>query len=163
MMTADLMTKIIPVYEQRALILDDNEGNRTILKFVMDMNKIEHVEAANGQTALSVWTSGRFSYAFLDIELPDINGLEIARRMRVLDPGLAIIMCSTNDDPPTIHQAIEAGADIFFVKPFQLDTLISFTKMMDRCGLRNASKVLVVDNSARARFENRTQQIAGRA
>ena len=138
-----------------ALILDDNEGNRMLLKFVMSMAKVDCVEAVDGQEALRLWKPGEFGFVFLDIELPDINGLEVLRSIRATDPNLAIIMCSTNDDPVTIAQAVKDGCDLFLIKPFQLDTLMTLVKTMTPKNLRSVPHVLVIDNTAHARWEFR--------
>src|SRR5947209_15299697 len=105
-----------PTIERRALILDDNDGNRMILKFAMQMSQVDFAEAATGQAALDLYKTNSFAFAFLDIELPDISGLEVAQKLREQDESLAIIMCSTNDDPTTITKAVDAGADMFLVK-----------------------------------------------
>ena len=79
-----------PDEKRRALILDDNEGNRVLLKFVMQMNHIENVEAENATSAFALWKPKEFSFIFLDIELPDMNGIEVAWRMRKEDPILPL-------------------------------------------------------------------------
>ncbi len=154
-MQTEAFLKVIPVYERRVLILDDNDGNRTLLNFVMQLNGIEHTEAATVPEVLRLWRPGVYSFAFLDIELPTGSGLDVARYMRTLDDGIAIIMCSTNDEPSIIEAAIEAGADLFIAKPFQIDMLMSFVKVMDRCTLRTTPNVLVVDNQARPHWHKR--------
>ena len=155
MLICEAVPALKPIYERRALILDDNDANRLLLKFAMQMSNVEFVEAANGAAALTHWCPGSFSFAFLDIELPDINGLEVARRIRASDPDACIIMCSTNDDPHTISAAVEADCDLFLVKPFELDTLLTLVKEMDRSGLREAPRVLIVDNLGRRRWQAR--------
>ena len=145
----------MPQEKRRALILDDNEGNRVLLKFVLEMNHIENREAENAAAALAIWQPKAFSFAFLDIELPDINGIEVARRLRLDDPEIAIIMCSTNDQPQALNAAIQAGCDMFLIKPFQLDTLLNLAKTMDRATLRTSPKVQVIDNRAQSRWEPR--------
>ncbi len=154
-MIQEFSRKIAPIYERRALVLDDNDGNRTLINFVMQLCNMDHMEAMTGREALALWQPGMCSFAFLDIELPDISGLEVARQIRAVDEGIAIIMCSTNDDPHTITAAIEAGCDIFLVKPFELDTLMNLVKVMNRPSLRAVPRVLIIDNMARHRWEAR--------
>ena len=143
------------VYAHRALILDDNDGNRMILKFAMQMGGLPHEEAATGKAALAAWSPGKFAFAFLDIELPDMNGLDVAWQLRERDSGLSIIMCSTNDDPITISKAIDRGCDMFLVKPFQLDILMKLVKDLDRVKLRKTPQILIIDNTARTRWQAR--------
>jgi DNA-binding response OmpR family regulator len=145
-------------YQPRMLILDDNEHNRTLMKFAMKMANVEFDDATTGQEALDLWRqqSGRYSFALLDIMLPDISGLEVARRIRQFDPGIALIMCSTNDDPAMIEDASRLDADMFIVKPFQFDTLVNVARLLNRAALRANPQMMVIDNLGRARWELRS-------
>ncbi|HLY25478.1 MAG TPA: response regulator [Aggregatilineales bacterium] len=143
------------VEERRFLILDDNDANRLLLKFAVQAAQATFVEAATAQQAVDQFKPGQVSFAFLDIELPDFSGLEVATRLRAIDEHVAIIMCSTNDDPQTVTKAIDAGCDMFVVKPFQLDMLMDLVKVLDRAVLRSAPDVLIVENTARRRLQPR--------
>ncbi|MEP7288929.1 MAG: response regulator [Chloroflexota bacterium] len=145
----------VPPYERRALILDDNEGNRSLLKIAVQMGKLDVVETSSGIEACNLWQPFKFAFAFLDIELPDISGLEVARQIREADQGIAIVMCSANDDPETINSAVQVGCDLFLIKPFLLDTLTNLVKLMDRAALRALPRVLIVDNTSRHRWEEK--------
>jgi len=143
------------ISNHRALVLDDNDANRMLLKVALQMGGIENTEAASGNSALATWSPGAFELAFLDIELPDISGIEVARHMRQQDNNVALIMCSTNDDPETVAKAVAVGCDMFFVKPFRLDVLMGLLKSMNRNSIRANPHVLVIDNTGLPRWENR--------
>lgn len=68
------------------------------------------VEARDAATAQDVYAAQRPDVAVIDINLPDISGFELARRITVRDPAARIIMFSMNDDPMFAAQAIEGGA-----------------------------------------------------
>lgn len=153
------MTDQNGAYPRRALVLDDDDSNRTLLKVLMEMGKLDFAEAANGNDALALWRPGQFSFAFLDIEVPDLNGLEVARRIREQDSNVAIVMCSANDDPHIIDRVAEVDADMFMGKPYQLDVLLSLIRLLDRAGLRSNRRILVVDNMARARWVDRVNHV----
>lgn len=142
-------------YEHRALLLDDDDANRMLLSVAFDMAQLPFTEAQNGEQALHLFAENRFAFAFLDIDLPDLSGIEVARRIREQDQGIALIMCSANDDPITVAEAVAVDCDLFFVKPFQLDTLLNTIKMLDRAALRANPRILIVDNTQRPRWENR--------
>lgn len=144
-----------PRYEHRALLLDDDDANRMLLSVAFDMANLPFTEAQTGEQALQLYRAGRFAFAFLDIDLPDISGIEVARRIRAQDQGIALIMCSANDDPLTLAEAVAADCDLFFVKPFQLDTLLNTVKVLDRAALRANPRILIVDNTQRPRWEAR--------
>jgi DNA-binding response OmpR family regulator len=142
-------------YEHRALLLDDDDANRMLLSIAFDMAQLPFCEAHNGEQALRLCAANRFAFAFLDIDLPDISGLEVAQRIRAQDQGIALIMCSANDDPLTVAQAVAVDCDLFFVKPFQLDVLLNTIKRLDRAALRANPRILIVDNTQRPRWEDR--------
>jgi DNA-binding response OmpR family regulator len=145
----------IRTYEHRALLLDDDDANRMLLSVAFDMVQLPFVEAHNGEQALELYQANRFAFAFLDIDLPDISGIEVARRIRAQDQGIALIMCSANDDPLTVAEAVAVDCDLFFVKPFQLDALLNTVRMLDRAALRANPRILIVDNTQRPRWEER--------
>lgn len=142
-------------YEYRALLLDDDDANRMLLSVAFDMVQLPFTEAQTGEQALKLHQTNHFAFAFLDIDLPDISGIEVARRIRRQDQGIALIMCSANDDPRTIAEAVAVDCDLFFVKPFQLDTLLNMVRMLDRAALRANPRILIVDNTQRPRWEDR--------
>lgn len=76
-------------YERRALLLDDDDANRMLLSVAFDMVQLPFTEAQTGEQALQLYRAGRFAFAFLDIDLPDISGIEVARRIRAQDQGIA--------------------------------------------------------------------------
>lgn len=147
-------------YEDRVLILDDDDANRLLLSVAVQMGgRLGYVEATTGTQALAVWQPGKFAFAFLDIEVPDMTGLEVARQMREQDKGIVIVMCSANDDPAVVQMAVRVGADMFFVKPFQLETLLSTVKILNRAALRSSPRVLIIDNTQRPRWEERPPEM----
>ena len=73
---------------------------------------------ASAQEVLAAILNSTPHIVLLDIRMPGMSGIECARRLRVLVPHLIIVMVSGLDDPKTIHQAWESGADRFLPKPF---------------------------------------------
>ncbi|MBX3084986.1 MAG: response regulator [Anaerolineae bacterium] len=144
-------------YENRMLILDDNDHNRTLIKFAMQMAALRFDDAATGAEALRLFqqNKGCYSFAILDIMLPDMSGLEVARAIRQVDAGIALIMCSTNDESYSIEQAVRYDCDLYIVKPFQFDKLVSIARLMNRINLRTASQMMIIDNMGRTRWELR--------
>ena len=95
----------------KILIVDDHpivlSGCRALLAEAPDMVMFEARDAA---TAMEVYDQQKPDISVIDINLPDISGFELARRLQVRDPGARIIMFSMNDDPMFAAQAIEGGA-----------------------------------------------------
>jgi len=101
--------------EVKVLIVDDHpivlSGCRALLAETDDMLMLE---ARNAATAVDVYTLNNPDVAVIDVNLPDVSGFELARRLQAHDPDARIIMFSMNDDPMFATQAIEGGARGYF-------------------------------------------------
>ncbi|MFC1715538.1 two-component regulator propeller domain-containing protein, partial [Candidatus Poribacteria bacterium] len=106
-------------YEVKALVADDNEKNRAVLSQMLIHIGVTVVEAENGQQALEAVHNERPDIVFLDIRMPDMNGLEVAQR--ILEeigeerPKLVAVSASA-----MVHQRqryFDAGFDAFVPKP----------------------------------------------
>jgi DNA-binding NtrC family response regulator len=106
------------------LIVDDEPGMCWALGHILGASGIVSVTATSGQEALGLAARQRFRLAFVDAKLPDIEGLELARRIREADPGIRIVLVSGYfyGDDPEVLQASAAGVINGFVsKPFLHD------------------------------------------
>ncbi len=99
------------MYAVKVLIVDDHpivlSGCRALLAEADDMVMLEARDAASAQ---DVFAAEKPDITVIDINLPDISGFELARRLQVRDQDARIIMFSMNDDPMFAAQAIEGGA-----------------------------------------------------
>ena len=95
----------------KVLVVDDHpivlSGCRALLAETADMTMLE---ACNAATAQEVYATENPDVAVIDINLPDISGFELSRRLQVRHPDARILMFSMNDDPMFAAQAIEGGA-----------------------------------------------------
>lgn len=142
-------------YTDTVLIVDDHDNNRFYLNFLMTKYNLKSAEAENGTKALELWGSGTFSYIFLDLEMPDMNGLQVATQIRKSDSGVAIIMCSANDESPSIAEAARCDCDMYIVKPLMINVLMELIPTMNREELRNTEKMPVIYNTGGKRLEPR--------
>ena len=74
--------------------------------------------ALNGKDALAIVKKERPGVVFLDILMPDMNGLEVLRQIKEFDPGIKVIMVSAVDDKENRDKSKQLGADEFIKKPF---------------------------------------------
>lgn len=76
------------------LIVDDEPGVCWALEYLLTSKGLPCQKAQTAQAALDLMKTHRFQLVFLDVTLPDMNGLELARRLRQLDPFLRIVILS---------------------------------------------------------------------
>lgn len=109
----------------RALIVDDSRFVRNHLRGMLEERGFECEEAGDGQAGMDLLRScARFEVAFVDWNMPVMNGLEMIRQVREEDYGsLKLIMVTTEGDKENILRALLGGADEYLMKPFDRDGL----------------------------------------
>jgi DNA-binding response OmpR family regulator len=116
---------------KRVLILDDNADNRKLLFYALRSGDYEIHQAELGNDVAALLEKTHFDLALLDIELPDGDGLELAKQLRQKSPGVVLVMLSANDDADRLEQARKVGAQAFVVKPFNLPEVLKFIQGFD--------------------------------
>ncbi len=103
------------------MIVDDEPDMCWALENILKKNGYRCEKAVSGREAMELLDRHKIDLAFLDVKLPDIDGLELARRIKSVDPDVGVIMISgfCYMDDPTIQKAIQEGLICNFVaKPF---------------------------------------------
>ncbi|MEO8409004.1 MAG: response regulator transcription factor [Propionivibrio sp.] len=108
----------------RTLLVDDNDLFRESLRAVLYRNfpTMEVDQAVDGATALGYL--GNPQLVFMDIRLPDINGLELTRRFKARQPGLLVCVVTQFDIPEYRDAANQSGASEFFFKDSLTDAVV---------------------------------------
>ena len=105
------------------LIVDDERSIRLSLRTILANFGFVVVEAARGEEALSLVRAAQFDAVLLDISMPGIGGIEVCRLMRKAAPRLPIVMLTVQNSEDRKVEALDAGADDYITKPFQLREL----------------------------------------
>jgi two-component system, OmpR family, alkaline phosphatase synthesis response regulator PhoP len=109
------------------LIIEDEKDIRTMLSYALNKEGYEVVEADNGAVGLRRVREYEISLVILDLMLPEIDGLEVCRRMKS-DPKTAkipIIMVTARGEESDVVAGLELGAEDYVVKPFSIKVLIA--------------------------------------
>jgi two-component system chemotaxis response regulator CheY len=85
-------------------------------------------EAENGQKAVEKYPEAKPDLVLMDITMPEMDGIEALKKIKALDPGAKIIMCSAMGQQAMVIEAIQAGAKDFIVKPFQAERVLEAVK-----------------------------------
>lgn len=104
----------------KVLIVDDSSTVRQIVQKVIrgSIFNCEVTEAEDGEAALTAARGEAFDVAFLDCNMPGLNGLATMNRLALVQPALKIVMISSEHNSETESQALEGGACDFLHKPF---------------------------------------------
>ena len=104
----------------RILIVDDEEDFRMLLRLSLEMVGHEVEEAATGQQALQRLGEEGLDLVLLDIRLPDLDGLDVLRRLADGHPPVAV-MSAHADARRMRAEALGAGSVAYLEKPFELE------------------------------------------
>jgi two-component system, OmpR family, KDP operon response regulator KdpE len=116
------------------LIVDDERSIRQSLRTILANFGFVIVEAARGEEALSLVRAAQFDAVLLDINMPGMGGIEVCRLMRRTAPRLPIVMLTVQDSEDRKVEALDAGADDYITKPFQLRELTARLRAAMRRG-----------------------------
>jgi two-component system, OmpR family, KDP operon response regulator KdpE len=114
--------------EGTVLIVDDERSIRVSLRTILSNIGFDIVEAARGEEALSLVRTALFDAVLLDINMPGLGGVEVCRQMREGSARLPIVMLTVQGSEDRKVEALDAGADDYITKPFQLRELIARLK-----------------------------------
>ena len=112
---------------KRILVVDDEPDILKVVVFRLKKMGYEILMAVNGEEALALMQPKRFHMVFLDAKLPDIDGLDLAKQLRKIDPAIHIVMISGyfyryDED---VQKAIAKGLVCGFIgKPFNHDEIL---------------------------------------
>ncbi len=106
------------------LVEDDSRISEPLVRVLCaeDLD-VAHVDA--GQAALDSVAAGLPDLVLLDLTLPDLDGLDVCRRLRADHPGLPIIMLTARSEEMDVIVGLGAGADDYVAKPFRLAELVA--------------------------------------
>jgi two-component system KDP operon response regulator KdpE len=116
---------------QRILVVDDEAPIRRYLRAALSGQGFSVYEAANGQEALNAVISDRPDIIILDLGLPDIDGIEVTRRLREWSQ-IPIIILSVREAEQDKIAALDAGADDYLTKPFGTGELMARMRVVMR-------------------------------
>jgi two-component system response regulator MprA len=121
----------------RILIVDDDRALRDALRRALVLAGYETLPVANGADAIAEATMSAPDAVVLDIGLPDIDGLEVCRRLRDAGNRVPVLMLTARDAVADRIDGLDAGADDYLVKPFDVGELQARLRALLRRGGAN--------------------------
>lgn len=111
---------------RRVLVVDDDDLTLEILATILNLEDFEVVTAVDGAGALAAAEATPPDVVVLDVMMPDIDGLEVCRRLRAREATrtVPVILLTARDRPDDREAGLAAGADAYVTKPFSPLALI---------------------------------------
>ena len=114
------------------LVIEDDERLGRVLKRLLEEDRHVVDLAADGATGLDLAEADGIDAVILDIGLPDMSGIEVARRLRRRGSATAILMLTARDTVNDRVTGLDAGADDYLVKPFAFEELSARLRALSR-------------------------------
>lgn len=112
----------------RVLIVDDDAPTLDVLSRVLARDGYEPLVAEDGKTAMELFNANDISAVLVDVELPDLTGVQLLREIKRLRPSVPVIVMTGNPSQRLMFEANEAGAYTFLTKPIDLTGLRSLVQ-----------------------------------
>lgn len=125
----------------KLLIVEDEPNLLSILRKGFAENNNEVSVALDGKTALEMIHNYNFDVVILDVMLPDINGIEICRRLRASKNFVPVLLLTALGTSENIVTGLNAGADDYLVKPFKFGELDARVNALNRRANQDTEKV----------------------
>jgi two-component system, response regulator, stage 0 sporulation protein F len=107
----------------KILIVDDQYGIRILLNEVFQKEGYKTFQAANGVQAIDIVQKHSPDLVLLDMKIPGMDGIEILKRLKKIDPEIRVIIMTAYGELDMIQEAKDLGAITHFAKPFDIDEI----------------------------------------
>ncbi|HET8577960.1 MAG TPA: response regulator [Methylomirabilota bacterium] len=111
----------------RVLVVDDEIGPRESLRMILKP-RYEIATAESGEEALKTLNTFRPDVVFMDIKMPQMDGIELLRRIKKTDPSIEVVMITAYASLETVKNALTHGAFEYLIKPFSRQDLEETTR-----------------------------------
>lgn len=110
----------------RILVAEDDSRIRTILERFLGAAGYDVASCENGREALDAFEQGgRFDLVLTDVNMPELGGDELLRRIKAVDPRLPVVVLTARNDPALITELFKHDAYRYLTKPFTREDLLS--------------------------------------
>lgn len=136
-----LIFVLLHLIKMKLLLVEDEPNLLSILRKGFSENNNDVSVALDGKTALEMINNYNFDVVVLDIMLPDINGIEVCRRLRASKIFVPILLLTALGTSENIITGLNAGADDYLVKPFKFGELDARVNALNRRASQETDKL----------------------
>jgi DNA-binding response OmpR family regulator len=114
------------------LVVEDEQRLGRLLRRSLEANRHVVDVVTEGKTGLAAALGGSYDLLILDLGLPDLDGLEVCRRLRAAGVGTPVLVLTARDEVEDRVRGLDAGADDYLGKPFALAELLARVRALAR-------------------------------
>jgi len=115
----------------KILVVEDDPTVRNLITTTLKSNNYAYTTAANGEAAIAAATTQQPDIVFLDLGLPDLDGVEVIKRIRSWSQMPIIVISARSEDGDKVA-SLDAGADDYLTKPFSVTELLARLRVAQR-------------------------------
>jgi two-component system response regulator AtoC len=139
----------------RILVVDDEDHIRRVLELMLRREGYEVAAASGGNEALDKFAADSFDMVFLDLRMPDLDGLTVLSRIREAEPDQTVVMVTAYASVDTALTAMKQGAFDYIGKPFKEEEILAVVdKALERTRLVADNRLLRSEVASRYNFGN---------
>ncbi len=128
----------------RILVVDDDKNTRFFLKEALELDHYIVFCAKDGEEALEVYDKEFIDLAIVDIMMPNVDGYELTRQLRMTNSDLLVLMISAKQLPEDRKKGFLAGIDDFMTKPIDAEELLLHVKALLHRGRAASERKLAI-------------------
>lgn len=114
---------MIDIAKLRILVVEDDDMNYIYLKQIFKVLKVELFRVNNGKKAIEIFKHEKFDVIFMDIQLPDLDGIEVTKIIRSFNNSVPIVAQTASKSPEDHEKAVLAGCNHILTKPYKIDDI----------------------------------------
>src|SRR5882762_790151 len=147
----------------RLLLVEDDQTIGQVLESSLRMHGYEACWTRTGRDALAAAARAEFDLILLDLGLPDLDGVEVCRRLRAAQAQTVLVMLTARRDEMDVVVGLEAGADDYLTKPVRLGELLARVRAHLRRGpVGQPTQAVITVGDLRVDTAARRVSVAGR-
>ncbi|TDM20370.1 response regulator transcription factor [Macrococcoides canis] len=110
---------------EHILIIEDDEKISRVIELELEFAGYKVSKAYTGREGLNIYETNQIDLILLDVMIPELNGLEVLRRIRMADEQTKIIMLTARDTVMDKVGGLDGGANDYMTKPFEIEELLA--------------------------------------